>query len=601
VHQRPYQADPAHDLRIPVNPRERRGRAGRRDRKRHTRLRLLLAIAIGVPVALMGGLTAEAVVTHTSCTDRPLAVNVAVTQDILPAIQRVGSLFNRQAHEADGRCVQVRIIQEQPADVAGQVDGQSSSSGLPTVDAWIPDSSLWVDAAHAYPVGARQVQSTGISVARSPLMIVMPGPVAAQVPQFNNSIGWNFLLPSVAGSLGLRVELPDPTQSAAGLATLAEVSRVLGSSSAAQTQLTQFVLSVQSSVQFDTPTELGAFEIQAAPPLNAHPVTVTTEQAVLGFDAAHPTTPLAAVYPSGPATLADPENDYPFAITTTNQAEIAGAKEFGAMLQQSYTASIVRHDGFRSGNGTPGTIPAADELAQQPLELAKPVTPAEAQTGLEAWHRLVVGARDLALIDVSSSMNGPSGIAGLTLEQEMTDAARLGLALFPDSTQIGLWEFGDGINGSVPYKSLVSVGPLPGELGLISRRQQVQQIVTTLHPLSGPASIDDAILAAYKKEAATYQAGLTNAVIVLTSGVDDSPTDMPASQLETDLKALYNPDKRVELIIVVVGTQGNQQAMQQIAADGGGAAFSVTSPAQIDQVFFEGVSRRVCQGSGCTT
>lgn len=563
---------------------------------------LLLAIAIVVPVALMAGLSAQAVVARSTCNNHPLTVNVAVAQDILPAVQRVGQLFNRQGHQAAGQCVQVRVIQEQPAAVAGQVDGQSPDARLPVADAWIPDSSLWVDVARAYPLGAQKVQPTGINVAKSPLMIVMPAPVAAQIPQFNNTLGWNFLLPTAAGgppaSLGLRVEMPDPTQSAAGLATLVEVSRLFGTGASAQTLLTHFVLSVQPSVEFDDPVSLLAFETQAAPPLSAHPVTVTSEQAVLTFDRAHPSLPLAARYPYGTAALATPELDYPYVLATTDPAEIAGAKEFGALLQQPYATSVVRYYGFRSGNGTPGTIPAADGLAQQPLDLAQQATPGEAQTVLQAWHRLQVGSRDLALIDVSSAMNRPSDIPGVSLEQEMTVTTNLGLALFPDSTQMGLWEFADGVGGTVPYKPLVPTGPLPGELGLISRRQQIQQIDTSLHPLPGPAALNQAILAAYKQMTDSYQAGLTNAVIVLTAGVD-APGDLPTPQLVSQLRSLYKPSRPVELIIVVVGSQANMTAMQQIATAGGGAAFAVTNPAQIGQVFFEGVSRRICQGGAC--
>jgi hypothetical protein len=565
---------------------------------------LLIAIAIVLPVALMAGLTAQAVAARTTCTDHPLELNVAVAQDIFPAISRVGQLFNHQGHQAAGQCVHVQVSEEQPAAVAGQVDGQSTTSGLPAADAWIPDSSLWVDVAQSFPLGAERVRTTGIDVARSPLMIVMPPSAAAQIPQFNNSIGWNFLLPSSAGgppaSLGVHVEMPDPTTSAAGLATLVEVGRLLGDSTASRTLLTQFVLSVQSSAQFDDPVSLAAFVTQAAPPLNGRPVTVTSEQAVLAYDAAHPAEPLAAHYPTGSAAMATPELNYPYVLTSSSPAEVTAANEFGALLQQSYTASLVRYYGFRSGSGVPGTFPAADGLSQQPLQLATAPAPGEAQTVLEAWERLQFGARDLALIDVSSAMSGPSGLPGVTLEQELTQAAGLGLALFPDSTQLGLWEFASSMSGTVPYKPLVQVGPLPGELGLISRRQQIQEIDLSLHPGNGPAALDDSILAAYKTMEAGYQPGVTNAVIVMTAGVDNAPGDLPVSQLVSTLKSLYKPSKPVELIIVKLGSQGNLGALQQIATAGGGAAFGVSNPAQIGEVFFEGVSRRICQASGCT-
>jgi Bacterial extracellular solute-binding protein/von Willebrand factor type A domain len=591
-----------------VNQRARKGRVSRRGRERHVRVGLLVVIAIGIASVLMAGLAAQAVVTRSTCDNHPLTVNVAVSDDIAPAVQIVAQLFNRQDHQAAGQCVEAKVTQEDPAAVVAAVDGTSSNGRLPAPDAWIPDSSLWIGAVRTLALGAQRAQPTGITVARSPLMIVMPPAAAAQIPGFNNSVGWSFLLPPDAGgptsSQQVRVDLPDPTQSAVGLATLIEVSRLLGSgTAAARTSLTTFVRSAESSAQFGNAASLATFVTQANPPLDAHPVTVTSEQAVLSYDAAHPDQPLAARYPTGPsAALGTPELDYPYVVTSTDPAEVTAAQEFGNLLRQGYTAALVRHYGFRSADGTTGTLPAGDGLAQQTLQLAPSATSVEAQTALGVWGRLQSGSRDLALMDTSSSMQMPSGLPGVTLEQELTQTATLGLGLFPDSTQIGMWDFADHLNGSLPYRQLVSVGPLPGEMGLISRRQQLQQIDMSLRPLANtPAALNQTILAAYQQMVATYQPNYTNAVIVMTAGVDNAPGDVPVATLVSKLRALYNPSRPVELIIVMLGSKGNFPAMQQIAAAGGGAAYPVTDPTQVGKIFFEATARRICQGSSCGT
>jgi Ca-activated chloride channel homolog len=588
-----------------VSSRARRGRVSRRGRERHVRVGLLVAIAVAISAVLMAGLTAQAVMARTNCNDRPLVLNVAVSPDIAPAIQRVGQLFNKQSHVAGGRCVITQVSPEDPASVASVVDGQASSGGLPTSDAWIPDSNLWVDVARAYPLGAQQVQTTGITVARSPLMIVMPAAAAAQVPAFNNDVGWSFLAPTTAGGPPagqVRVELPDPTQSAAGLAALIEVSRLIGTSPAARAELTRFVFTAQASTQFDTPAQLTAFVTLSAPPLDAHPVTVTTEQAVLSYDALHQNQPLAARYPTGGSpALGAPELDYPFVVTSTNPAEQTAASEFGKLLQQSYTAELVRYYGFRSANGVTGTLPASDGIAQQPLKLAAPAAPSEAQTALAAWRRLQVGSRDLAVMDVSSATAAPSGLGSLTLGQILKQTAELGLELFPDSAQMGLWEFSDKLDGTLPYKQLVSVGPLPGELGLISRREQILQVDGNLQTqANAPAALNQTILAAYKEMTASYQTKYTNAVIMLTAGVDNAPGDISAAALVRKLHGLFNPNRPVELIILMLGSKGNFPALERIAAAGGGAAYQVTNPTQVGKVFFEAVARRFCLSGGCT-
>lgn len=589
-----------------MNPSTPRGPAGQRGRERRVSVKLLVVVAVGVAAILMATLTAQAVVARTTCNNHPLLINVAASDDISPAIQRIGRLFNRESHEVDGRCVEVQVTESPPAAVAAQVDGQGSSHGLPAVDAWVPDSSLWVNVARAFPLGAQRVQTTGITVARSPLMIVMPAPAAAQVPSFNNSVGWNFLLPGSVGgppaALGLRVDLPDPTQSAAGLASLVEMSRLLGSGAAARTSLTKLAFTIQPTAQFSSTASLAAFSIQALPPLSARPVTVTSEQAVLGYDAAHPHQPLAAQYPVGPsAALGTQELNYPYVVTSTGTAKQQAARQFGDTLRQSFTASVVRFYGFRSANGVGNKIPAADGIAQQPMNLAQPATPGEAQTVLQAWNKLQIGSRDLTLIDASAAMATPSGVGSLTLEQAMAQTANLGLALFPDSAQIGLWEMADKVNGNLPYKQLVSVGPLPVKLGLISRRQQLVQIDSSLRPLPNtPLALNQSILAAYKQMSATYQPKSTNAVIVMTAGVGTAPGDLPTAALVSQLRKLYNPARPVELIIVVLGPKANFTALQQVATAGGGAAYQVASPDQIGRVFFQAVSRRICQAGACT-
>jgi Ca-activated chloride channel homolog len=206
------------------------------------------------------------------------------------------------------------------------------------------------------------------------------------------------------------------------------------------------------------------------------------------------------------------------------------------------------------------------------------------------------------LIDVSSAMNAPSGQPGVNLEQELTTTANLGLALFPDSAQLGDWQFADHLNGSLPYKQLISVGPLPAEVGLISRRTQLEQINGSVHPLANtPAEINKTILAGSKQMLTSYQPNYTNAVIVMTAGVDKASGDLSTAGLIRTLRRLYDPNKRVELIILQLGGAGNFPALQRIATAGGGAAYEILDPLQVGKVFFEAFARRICEGAGgCT-
>jgi hypothetical protein len=577
-------------------------------RRRRTRFSAsaLVGIAVVFSLLLLVGLTTQAVAAHASCSSSPVLLNVAVTDDLAPAVAEVAQEFNKQQHTADGRCATVQVTDQPSSTVAAQLDGQSSTAGQAPVQAWIPDSSLWVDVARSYPKGAGAVRPTGAEIAESPLMTAMPMAVAKATGVFDSPAGWSVLLPATAGgppaSAKLKVAIPDPTESAAGLATLVELSRLLGSGSAARATFTNFVLGSESTQQFDNPETLASFVSTAAAPWGDHDVTVTSEQAVIAFDRANPAQPLAAQYPTGlESKLGTSTLDYPFVLTTSDQADQAAAKEFQRALQQPYAQAVIRYDGFRTANGVADATPASFGLDTQVLQEAASASPSEAQTNLEVWSKLEQGTHILVMIDTSESMAIGDGVGTQTLAQETGQTSSLGLSLFPDSTQIGLWEMPNSVDSSQPTQSLVSIGPLPAELGLISRRQQLQQIDEGLHPDGKPLKLNDAILAGYKEITAKYLPGYGNALVVLTAGVDNGPGDMSTAALIKQIRKLYNPQKAIQILIDQIGTHGNFPQLQQIAAVTGGAAFEVQQPSQIATVFIESFSHRLCNPSCAAT
>ena len=126
---------------------------GRRRRPGRLSTGRLVVIAVVIAVACMIGLTAKAAVSTASCSNTPVLVNVVASNDIARAVQSVANGFNNQNVTVRGRCVDVQVDQADSATEAAQIDGQAKMQG-PAVDAWIPDSTLWVDVARSYPVGA---------------------------------------------------------------------------------------------------------------------------------------------------------------------------------------------------------------------------------------------------------------------------------------------------------------------------------------------------------------------------------------------------------------------------------------------------------------
>jgi hypothetical protein len=549
----------------------------------------LAAAAVAIALVLVIGV--RAVLVRALCEQGPVRLHVAASFDIAPAVQRIGQYFNDLNHDVGGHCAQVDVTEDAPGAVAAELSGMGTIAGESRVDAWVPDSSLWVDVARNSARGAARVRPTGVSVARSPLVITAPGAIAGTVGRSSRHVGWKTLFPQSLGgpsaSLHLQVQLPDPAHNAAGLATLVEIRRLLGGQPNPRDEFTNFVHNVLPSASFDDVQALSVLSALAEPPWHARPVTVTSEQAVVAYNRSNPPRPLVAYYPPQEYDL-----DYPFALVTSSPLKVQVAQQFEQVLRSRFATRYVRGSGFRSASGQ------ADESASQfgivgdPQPAVALPAPGEASTALQAWNRLSLGSRDLVLDDVSGAMSKHLGSSGQTRLQILQAAASVGLALFPDSTQMGVWEYSYRMNGALPYRVMVPVGPLPVQLGLITRRQQLQEITTTLSPRPGvPAAMYESILAAFRWMTANYQPGHVNALIVLGSGTNTAG-GMTLSHLLASLRKDYDPRRPVEIITVSTGT--DMTALAEITAISHGASYSVEQPSDMAHVFFDALARRIC-------
>jgi hypothetical protein len=574
-----------HTGRGAVHPSRRRRRGG-------TVLPLLLAA--GIAVAVLGALAARDVMSSARCSAHPVVVRLAVSGEIEPAVQRLGRFFNSEHQLVSGRCAQVTVRAASPAGVTAAL-ARGGGSG---VDAWIPDSTLWLGVAGSSPAAARLIHPSGVIVARSPLMIAMSRSVAAGVPAFGTSVSWKFLLPQTVGgpsqTLGLHVQFPDPTQSAAGLATLIHFRRHFGyGGRRARAELARFILSVQvvPAGSGGPGPSLAALARPASPgaaPSNR--VTVTSEQSVVRFDRSHPGEPLAVRYPAeGTYQLT-----YPYVLTTADRLTQAAAQAFGTVLRSPYGTAYMRYEGFRTATGETGAWPASYGLASRTPHLLPTPGPGQAGQALRAWLRVNLGTRVLALNDVSSVMATPVGPGGPTLEQVLSRTAVRSLARFPANTQIGLWAFASHLHGALPYKQIMPVGPIQSPFGLVTRRRQIQRFAAAGTTVPAGAALYGTILAAYKTLAASYQPGYVNAVIVLTAGVENAPGDISGARLVHELSQLYDRRQRIQIIVIMLGQAGNFPVLQQAAAATHGKAYQVTEPGQVGSIFYHAFGRRIC-------
>ena len=577
------------------------GRTGAGDRYRPGRKRrlntvLLTLLAAVIAAALLVALGERTISAKPTCAGQTSTAQVAVSSEIEPVVQRLAAFFNSEHHQVDGRCAAVVVHAAQAATVAAALAGGSQARLKPPADAWIPDSSLWVDMVRGSP-DAAMVEPTGLVLAETPLVIAMPRPAAARTPIFGTTVGWQILLPQSAGgpsqALGLNVQFPDPRQSTAGLAGLIEVKRMFGYGRTARDAMAAFALNAQVVPPATTAGSLPSLETFARPPASseAAPLTLTSEQAVVTFDRAHPDEPLAVRYPAqGTFQLS-----YPYVLTTTSQVTRAVAKAFEGALRSGYASAYVRYEGFRTSTGAPATWPTSYGLTSAMPHLLVNPGPSQTSKELRAWQVLGLGSRFLAINDVSAAMATPVAPAGPTLEQVLGRTSAAGMRRFPDSTQMGLWVFASHLSGALPYKQLVPMGPLPGQFGVVTRRQAIQRLAATGRTVHARAALYGTLLAAYKQMVAAYQPQYVNAIIVLTAGVENDPGDISAATLLRELRAMVKPSRPVEILMVVFGVPKNLGDLQQIAKVTNGRVWPITSAAQIPRVFYRAFGRRICQ------
>ena len=567
-----------------------------RKRKLHTVLLTLLAAVIAA--ALLVALSEKTIGATPTCAGQTSTAQVAVSGEMAPVIQRLAVLFNREHRQVDGRCAAVAVHAAQAATVATALAGGTGAKLRPRADAWIPDSSLWVDVARGSPAGVRLIHPTGLVLAETPLVIAMPRPAAAETPAFGSSVGWQLLFPHTAGgapqALALDVQFPDPTRTAAGLAGLIELKRFFGYGRTARDAMAAFALNAQVVPPGTAAGSLPSLETFARPSAGdeAAPLTLTSEQAVVAYDRSHPGQPLAVRYPAqGTFQLS-----YPYVLTTTNRVTLAVAKAFEGTLHSGYASAYVRYEGFRSSAGTAGAWPSSYGLTSTMPRLLTAPGPGQADKELRAWRALGLGSRFLAINDISAAMATPVAPGGPAREQVLGRTSAAAMKRFPDSTQMGLWVFASHLSGALPYKQLVPMGPLPGQFGVITRRQAIQRLAATGTTVPhARAALFGTLLAAYKQMVAAYQPQHVNDIIVLTAGVENDPRDISAATLLRELRPMVSPRRPVEILMVVFGVPKDLGELQQIAKLTNGRVWPITSAAQIPHVLYRVFGRRICQ------
>ena len=503
------------------------------------------------------------------------SLSVAVAPDIVAAVATVTS--SSTGNVLPDGCA-VTITPMDPADfVAGGAAG---------VAAWIPDSSMWIDKAKAAGIS---VPAQNPSIGTSPVVLALSSSVAAPLIAAGS--------PTVAGILAsratgtpIRVGLPDPTKSAAAVATILATRAAVTGTPDARAALTWAVRSSPTGMPTKDNDLLNRL---ATDPNTAVPVS---EQALNSYNATAGVTPAVAVYLGQDGSVLD----YPVVRLATDPASTAAVDDLVRLLISAQGTAALEAAGFRAPDGTPGSAIAATNGLNPALRVTTPL-PAAQQVD-DAIHSVQITnepTRMLAVMDISGSMLGVvPGAGGATRLDLAKDAATRGLGLYGPDSDIGLWEFSRTLTPDSDHRELIPISSLGPDGQGGSGAQRLTQAMAGLQAVpEGGTGLYDTTLDAVRTMRASYDPARVNVVLILTDGMNDDQGSISLDGLISTLTAEQDVNRPVPVISIAFGPDSDVQALSAISKVTGGASYESKDPRQIGEIFLDAVGQRLCRPS----
>ncbi|MEH0842899.1 substrate-binding domain-containing protein [Micromonospora sp. CPCC 205711] len=539
-----------------------------------------------------------------SCTGQ-VQLSVAAAPEIAPAVQAAAAQWVEGGAAVGGTCIGVNVAASEPVDVAAAVAskhgaslagvGQASGTAV-TPDIWIPDSSTWL--LRLKNGAAAFAPANGASIARSPVVVAMPEPVASRLGWPDKKLAWTDMLRAVSSDKPLRAGIVEPTQDAAGLSGLLSLTAAASGSGVdaqkATTGALRALATGRSALRQDL---LARFPRSNDPTAIAAGLgaAALSEEDVIAYNATKPPIKLAALYlePS-PMPL-----DYPYAVLPgVEPAKASAAKVlFELLTRQDFRNRLAAQslrapdgnwaEGFKAPQGAPSpagggaTVPPGGGTAAGGLD------PVVIERAVSGWSIATQSGRMLCVIDVSGSMKTVVPTAGgLSREQVTVEAATRGLGLFDDSWSIGLWTFSTELRGAQDWVQVVPIKPLS------TNRSLLEQGLASIRPSKGNTGLYDTMLEAYKRVQQDWEPGKVNSVVLFTDGKNDDKNGITQAQLVSQLKKLNDPERPVQVVIIGIGNEVSRAELQSITDVTGGAPFVTADPTKIGDIFLRAIALR---------
>lgn len=285
--------------------------------------------------------------------------------------------------------------------------------------------------------------------------------------------------------------------------------------------------------------------------------------------------------------------DFPvvqFVPATQDPAHREAVQALVSSLYQPASQHELRAMGLRSADG--GAFPTTvgfDGIA--PTAVIHSLPPASDQQVIDArrvWSAAERGTRTLIVVDVSGSMADSRGEKIRSAAAAAEDA----VGYLPDDAQLGLWAFSTNLDGSSPWRELVSLGTIGSPDDPNARRQALETGTDQLPSLTqsrGNTALYQTTWDAYETVSHGYDPERLNSVVLVTDGSNTSP-GLSRTALLTRLKDARSPSRPVPIFTVAIGPDADMETLKQVSAATGGSQYTVETASDIRGVFLDAVT-----------
>ncbi|HWL36356.1 MAG TPA: substrate-binding and VWA domain-containing protein [Frankiaceae bacterium] len=562
---------------------------------------------------------------RTGCTQ----VVVAASSEKAALMSKMAGEYNAANRSVDGTCVSASVFTKASGGGAEALarGWDERLDGGPKPDVWSPASSSWAvivrqrtTAQDKPDIIPGEKPADLPSIAKTPLVLAMPKPMAEALGWPGKALGFGDLLdlsrePRGWGKYGhpewgqFRLGKTNPNFSTSGLnATIGSYFAATGVSSdltpanVADPKTQAYVKGVeQAVVHYGDTTLTFLSNLQAADDrgqgLTYISAVTIEEKSVWDYNEGNPTgdpktlgkhrkpkVPLVAIYPKEGTLLSDNPYIVLDAEWVTEEKKKAAA-DFLKYLQEPRQQRVFQDAAFRDFQGAPGpkVSQANGMLPDQPKVTLSPPAPAVLDLVQKSWESLRKRARVLQVIDVSGSMGEPVGDAGKSKLDLAKEAAIRALSQYAPDDEVGLWTFSSNVQGRpAPYQELVPIGRVKDNIRTLTER--IQGLVP-----NGGTALYATTRASVQHVRDSFDPQRINAVVFLTDGKNEYPPDTNLDRLLEDLRS-EDESVAVRVFTIGYGDDADLPTLRRIAEASRGAAYDASDPASIDKVFTNVIS-----------